>query len=236
MRKIINYNKEDILDYYRSGKSASEIAVSLKVTYSEIYNIIRPIARKRGGLDVIEGTKKCSACKQVFPTNNFDTAKTVNGFRPDCKLCRAKREKETRIRYNTKSDSEKRAILEKNRAVKLKYPEKLLHRYAKLRAKKKNIPFDIEISDIIIPTHCPILGIPLAFSRKALGSGSPTLDRIIPILGYTKGNIQVLSWKANKLKSNGTIDELELIVNYLKELQCQNTTIKENPSIHLKKF
>ena len=223
MKKIPTYTKEEVTAMYQSGNSASEIAVKLSVTYSEIYNIIRLIARKRGGIDVINGTKKCAVCKLVLSTINFDTAKTQNGFRPDCKSCRSVREKQTRIRYESKSQEEKQTILEKNRLIKLRQPEKLLHRYAKLRSKKKNIPFDIEISDVVIPTHCPILGIPLAFSRKALGPGSPTLDKIIPTLGYTKGNVQVLSWKANKLKSNGTVEELELIVKYLKDLQCQNT-------------
>lgn len=213
---------------YQSGNSASQIALELKVTYSEIYNIIRPIARKKGGVDIINGTKKCAVCKLVFSTINFDSAKTQNGFRAECKSCRSIREKQTRVRYNTRPEHEKKAILDKNRLIKLKNPERLLHRYAKLRAKKNNIPFDIEISDVVIPTHCPILGLPLAFNRIALGPNSPTLDKIVPVLGYVKGNVQVLSWKANKLKSNGTIYELELIVKYLKNLQCQNINTKKN--------
>lgn len=44
----------------------------------------------------------------------------------------------------------------------------------------------------------------------------PSLDKIIPKLGYVKGNVWVVSNKANRIKSNATIEELELLVKNLK--------------------
>ena len=43
-----------------------------------------------------------------------------------------------------------------------------------------------------------------------------TLDKLVPELGYVPGNVFIISWRANKLKSNMTIDELEKILNYMK--------------------
>lgn len=81
---------------------------------------------------------------------------------------------------------------------------------AKSRAKKRNLSFNLELSDIIIPTHCPILGIEL---KNNIGSGrqnnSPTLDRIIPEKGYIKENVWIISWKANRVKSDLSLNQLK---------------------------
>lgn len=94
-------------------------------------------------------------------------------------------------------------------------------RHAKLRANKKGIPFNLDIDDIYIPDNCPILGIPIQFNRnqteknKGPKDDSVSLDRIIPELGYVKGNIKVISWRANRLKGDGTLEDFEKIVQYL---------------------
>jgi hypothetical protein len=46
---------------------------------------------------------------------------------------------------------------------------------------------------------------------------TPSLDKIIPSLGYVKGNVAVISWKANVMKSNLSIDMLESILSYIKK-------------------
>jgi len=83
-------------------------------------------------------------------------------------------------------------------------PEKLLFTHAKYRAKKYNLPFEIKIEDIFIPKYCPLLGIKLECNAGtgSIKNNSPTLDKIIPEMGYIKGNIWVISWKANRIKSN----------------------------------
>ena len=43
-----------------------------------------------------------------------------------------------------------------------------------------------------------------------IGDTSPTLDKIIPERGYVKGNVQVISHKANSMKRNASLDELLL--------------------------
>lgn len=84
---------------------------------------------------------------------------------------------------------------------------------AKCRAKRDDIEFSISQQDIVIPTHCPILKFPIKRNR---GSGfhkdSPSLDRINNNEGYTKGNIRVISNRANLLKCDATLQELELLL------------------------
>lgn len=87
---------------------------------------------------------------------------------------------------------------------------------AKQRAQKKDIPFDITPADIIVPTHCPILGIPIVLDADKLPeAGSPSLDRLIPELGYVVGNINVISHRANLLKSDATLEESQRVTAWL---------------------
>jgi hypothetical protein len=98
-------------------------------------------------------------------------------------------------------------------------PASFLVYNAKQRAKEKNIPFNLLPTDITIPEICPVLGIKLVNRvGKGHGDDSPSLDRINPALGYVKGNIQVISRRANTIKSFGTIEEHEKVIAYIKRM------------------
>lgn len=90
---------------------------------------------------------------------------------------------------------------------------------AKQRAKEKGVPFTIKRADVIIPTHCPVLGLRLQTGGGTgkFGESSPTLDRIIPELGYVPGNVAVISWRANRIKNDGTADELQKIADWIRD-------------------
>ena len=79
---------------------------------------------------------------------------------------------------------------------------------AKARAKETGVPFSIEPADVVIPARCPVFGEPL---RRAVGTPddwSPELDRIEPAKGYVRGNVVVLSRRANRMKNDATIGEI----------------------------
>ena len=86
---------------------------------------------------------------------------------------------------------------------------------AKSRAKAKHVLFTITEKDIIIPEFCPILGIRLIKRRSKSGDNSPSLDRIVPSLGYVPGNVAVISQRANRLKGDGTIEEHRAIASFI---------------------
>lgn len=86
------------------------------------------------------------------------------------------------------------------------------------RCKKKNIFYDLNIDDLKIPKICPILGLELAVGKKNFCDQSPSLDRIDINLGYFSENVRIISWKANKLKSDATYLEYERIYNFYKGL------------------
>jgi len=82
------------------------------------------------------------------------------------------------------------------------------------------LPFNIELSDLVIPETCPILGIPLRIDENGLkrtrSDYSPTIDRVIPSKGYVKGNVAIISLRANRKKQDSSIEEVEHILAYMK--------------------
>lgn len=100
-------------------------------------------------------------------------------------------------------------------------PEFKLLTGAKARSRQKQLPFNLTIEDIVIPTYCPILGIKLESQLGRCGANSPTLDRIVPKLGYVRGNIAVISQRANTVKSDATPEQIHLVADWL-DVQYEN--------------
>lgn len=130
-----------------------------------------------------------------------------------CTACKQRRPLETRLPESN------------YRCTECGYPAKefnlplRLWRRAKKRAESSGIPFSISPEDITIPTICPALGIPLQLQDR---NSTPTLDRFIPELGYVPGNISVISWRANSLKKNGTIEEFEGLLAWMRSRKVNN--------------
>lgn len=87
---------------------------------------------------------------------------------------------------------------------------------ARYRANAKGIPFTITVEDIVIPECCPVLGMRLVL-RTGRGSNndSPSLDRINPRKGYVPGNVSVISYRANRIKNDASLEELRRITAWL---------------------
>ena len=118
-----------------------------------------------------------------------------------------------------KNNKESVLINQKNRRY--RSPENALLTSARCRAKKKNLEFNLSVQDIIIPDKCPVLGISFCTNNdKKRNSSSPSLDRIDNTKGYIKGNVIVISWRANRLKNDATVEELYKIADFYKNLAC----------------
>lgn len=97
-------------------------------------------------------------------------------------------------------------------------PERFMLIRSRARAKKLGLEFNLEESDIVIPKICPVLGIPLYFSntgKKGATDNTPTLDRVDNSKGYLKGNVFVISSRANLLKRDAEEWELRAIADYM---------------------
>jgi hypothetical protein len=90
------------------------------------------------------------------------------------------------------------------------YRTKMLALVARIKcgAKRKKIPFDLNPDNLSLPVRCPVLGMELSFNTVAADDNSYSIDRVDNTRGYTMDNICIMSLKANKMKSNGTLEEL----------------------------
>lgn len=91
-------------------------------------------------------------------------------------------------------------------------------RRAYARAAKKGIEFCLTVDDITpLPTHCPVFGMELT---RGNGQQDPTafsLDRIDNEKGYVPGNVQVISYLANRLKNDGSAEQHRRIADWMDE-------------------
>jgi hypothetical protein len=95
-------------------------------------------------------------------------------------------------------------------------PRYMMWLAAKHRAKRDKLPFSITLADITIPMLCPLLKIPLDFTHKHLDY-SPSLDRIDTKAGYVKTNVWVVSYRANRIKTDASLAELDLLITNWKK-------------------
>jgi hypothetical protein len=100
---------------------------------------------------------------------------------------------------------------------------RLTYYAAKRRAKKNSLQFKItkDYLEEIFPSDnlCPVFGV--EFERGGQGrerDNSPSLDRIIPELGYVEGNVVWISNRANTLKRDATWEELQKVASWLKSM------------------
>lgn len=97
-----------------------------------------------------------------------------------------------------------------------KNPKNVALRQAKKRAALSGYPYAITEDDVNVPEFCPLLGIKISRGVGKLSDASPSLDKIRPELGYVPGNVWIISNRANRIKSDATVQELELLVANLK--------------------
>lgn len=141
-------------------------------------------------------TKHCPQCNQNLLLINFHKNKnTKSGYCSWCKTCSA---------VNFKK------VYENNR-------NKYFLNSIKKRAEQKDIPFDLNLEDIVFPEKCPVFGFNLSRNEDYQGpaKNSPSVDRIDPSKGYVKDNIQIISHLANAMKQNATPEELVLFAKWV---------------------
>jgi hypothetical protein len=170
---------------------------------------------------VLERTKTCATCKvekSIFNFTKNNAAKDKLQYK--CKDCdldyQTKRREENKLKmldYSRNYQTRKRKEFD--------YRLQMLLNASRQRSKKKSRENNLTIQDIrdVFPEDglCPIFGIKLVFGDAGFRENSPSIDRLDSKKGYTKDNIQIISWKANRIKKDASIEELELILAYMKQ-------------------
>ena len=190
--------------------------------------------------------KACSKCGQEKPLYNFGMHKGKP--RSCCKVCKKAQDLDYKARnaakiaaymvdYKNKNLDRVKAQLcewhlrnkerrnarcrELHRKRSEDSPEHVILMNIKNRAKKIGVEFDLKDEDIVIPKICPVLGIKIerrCDGKKGPLQNSPSVDRIDPKKGYVSSNIRIISYRANTIRNNATVDELEMVLKYARSL------------------
>lgn len=181
------------LDEFHASKRGKRGHSTRCITCLKLYNDAYRESRK----DLPDGSKRCITCAVTLKlgTNWRRCHFTTNQF--TCRQCAGETTRRKRMRVSLTTT---------------------MYHLARQRARASGAPFEITKADIVIPERCPVLDIELSGGIGKLHAGSPTLDRIDPTKGYVKGNIAVISHRANRLKNNATLRELEAIAEWVRKV------------------
>lgn len=159
--------------------------------------------------------KTCKKCLENKPLDCFK--KQRNTHLGHCKSCEAVYHKQWMLenKDSVKEYAKQYGVVMK--ASRRLNPIACLIRNARYRSKISGVPFTITINDLVIPEFCPVFGFKLEVTNDVPGDCSPSLDRIIPELGYVKGNVQIISNLANRMKSNASPEQLKLFAKWIVE-------------------
>ena len=176
------------------------------------------------------GRKRCSRCKEIKVFEDFPragNAPTESQRRTAyCKPCYVEHMRE----YYRRKPEQYRRLISRARARKAENPASNMWLRSRQGAKRRGLEFTISVGDLEpLPSHCPILGLPLDYAVKGRTPqpNAASVDRVDNDLGYVPGNVRVISFRANSIKSNATLDELKALVDYFESHLHHAVTIKE---------
>lgn len=91
-------------------------------------------------------------------------------------------------------------------------------------AKKRGLECSLVKADLLpAPVYCPVLNLKLDYLHTAGGLKRPdnaaSVDRTDCSKGYVRGNVAILSARANRLKSDGTAEEIRRVWEYLVKIR-----------------
>jgi hypothetical protein len=91
-------------------------------------------------------------------------------------------------------------------------PTKVAMQSAKKRAKQYGVPFEGAIEQELgeYPTHCPVCHVEMVshIGEGRMQSDSPSVDRLVPAIGYVPGNVSWMCQGCNAAKKDGTMEDL----------------------------
>lgn len=158
-------------------------------------------------------TKTCCRCKKLKYANDFSKNKyQKDGLAAICKTCRSE-ERRTEYMRQQQNDQNKR----RRARDPIRFKMQTLLILARNRSRSEKVPFDLTVDYLIslATVTCPVLGILLDFHANNLCDASPTLDKFIPALGYVRGNVSIISFRANSMKRNATVEEVGKLYRWM---------------------
>lgn len=98
---------------------------------------------------------------------------------------------------------------------KLEDPIGYLLNRVKIKATREKREFNLTREDIVIPAVCPILLIPIRLNDERMNKNSVSIDRVDNSKGYIKGNVKLISLRANAHKSDMSKEDIQRLYEYV---------------------
>ena len=158
--------------------------------------------------------KYCARCKILKPASTFQPKfYNKDGLDAHCRECRGIIRRE---HYDSAVEATKRVIRQQQNPVKLRLRQMIAS--AKIRAKRDNLPFALTFEYMcgLVRTHCPVLGLTFNYQATEFSADSPSLDKFIPSLGYVPGNVTIISRRANTMKQDASLEEVEALAMWMR--------------------
>lgn len=180
-------------------------------------------------------TKVCSKCGEELPLDQFYP------HRRACKKCESLRKKEWHKKNSERLNKKYKERYWNNKEASAEYcrewrkDRKENRWFEHFTANKRRdclvrgITFELtpEYLASIWVDVCPVLGIKITDTSTLSGNNRPDniaeLDRLVPSLGYVKGNVRWISRRANRIKSDASIEEIRAILKYMEDNIEQQT-------------
>ena len=174
-----------------------------KLSKSEKQHIYRLYSGK-----YVEEERVCLNCGKIWKVEvrKDSTHTKIHHYCDECNNLLSSKDKKQlqRLKLDGYHDREKE---QRRRSHKHNIIRAMLSR-AKQRALKHGYEFNLTKDDIHIPELCPLLEVPFVLGDKKNYEYTPTIDRIDNSKGYIKGNVWVITKKANSMKNSASHKEL----------------------------
>jgi len=98
----------------------------------------------------------------------------------------------------------------RHHAYKMAHPEAAILDAARTRGKRYGVPCTLTLADVrelLAPMRCSATGLPLAHATGKASALSPSLDRIVPALGYVPGNVRLVCHRFNMLRGADPVSQ-----------------------------
>jgi hypothetical protein len=184
--------------------------------------------------------KRCGRCRRMLPeTPEFfvPNKECRNGLAGTCRNCHRAYTRDWKAINSERIAPRRRALYaartardkqKKEHARWERQPYKMRARVLYLgmraRAQSRAIPLDKAALDVFALTNwlmrqtdCECCRQPFQMIPKGAvwSDSSPSIDRLVPALGYVPGNVALLCWRCNNLKRNATAAELRRISDWM---------------------
>jgi hypothetical protein len=187
-------------------------------------------------LRIVPASQVCKTCKVEKPAGAFfKQLSKRSGLFAECKVCQRKRNQAW-------IDANRERFRHLNRTAtngkRRRDPVRSMLALARARCKKSGLEFALSLEDVVVPEFCPILGIKLTYGlghgqglSMAVRDSRASLDRIDNTKGYVPGNVVVISYRANRIKSDANVQELLRIARFYARLEAEKRGQNDLPRV-----